>query len=84
MVAVGEEMKALVMATPGAKMSTHLPKLLPWVGEGVIQRLSDTSVAATVIDCGIRPGLRLQASAINPPKLALYVCHLLLRFRHFA
>src|SRR6266508_754269 len=56
-----------VMLTPGAKMSTQVPKL---ENEA---RLSLMSVAPTVIAAGTRAGLKLQALALLLPAAMAYV-----------
>src|SRR6266542_3314128 len=67
LVAVSLVIQDEVMLTPGAKMSTQVPKL---ENEA---RLSLMSVAPTVIAAGTRAGLKLQALALLLPAAMAYV-----------
>jgi hypothetical protein len=65
LVAVSDPIQAEVIATPGAKMSRHLPTL-----ENVALA-SDLSVAPTVIASGVRAGETVQASCGRPVRSPL-------------
>lgn len=60
------------MLCPGAKMSTHEPKLLP-VPLSTCRRVSSSLVAATVMEVGSRDGDVRQASVALLPAAAMTV-----------